>query len=109
MAQKSLTEHIVGHTEASDSIGVLWNECAGYMFNDTLQYDWIISPILGDVLERIYGEHPFGDAFVAALQRDETRFVIGADGESLDGLPPQSRAYINENFRYEKCLWTRNE
>jgi hypothetical protein len=108
-AQKSLTRYIVGQTEPSDSIGALWNECAGYMFNDNLQYYWIIGPGWGDGLERVYGENPFGEPFVTALQKSQTRFIIGADGENLEGLPMKSRAYVTENFSYKDCLWTRNE
>jgi hypothetical protein len=108
-AQKSLTKYIVGQTQASDSIGILWNECAGYMFNDNVQFYWIIGLTWGDKFERILGENPFDEPFVTALQQNQTRFIIGADGDNLDGLPPQSRAYVIENFSYKDCLWTRNE
>jgi hypothetical protein len=108
-AQKSLTEYIVNQTRASDSIGVFWNECAGYMFNDTLQYFWVMFPPWEGFLEKSTGENSFGDAFIDALDQKQTKFIIGADGDSLEGLPMQSRAYVTENFSYKDCLWTRNE
>ncbi len=105
--QKYFTASLVNGTERSEPIGVIWDICGGFMFNEPVQRYWAADPTVGAVVERYTGANPFGPDFIRELERRPVRFVTGRDGLMLKGLPQVTQKYLRDNYYYSNCLWTR--
>ncbi|MBM3348027.1 MAG: hypothetical protein FJY55_16285 [Betaproteobacteria bacterium] len=107
LAQRALTEYVVATTSRDMPLGVLWTSCGGYMFNADLQYHWAARADLGTAIRIDSGDEPFGEAFVAALERQQVPLVIGRRDPAYDALPAPLREYVDDHFDYGDCVWTR--
>lgn len=107
--QRFLTTALVQGTRRSEPIGVIWDICGGYMFNAPVQRYWAVDPSVGAVVARYSGSNPFGAGYLAALERQQVRFVTGRDNVMLRELPAETQRYLREHFTYSNCLWTRRQ
>jgi hypothetical protein len=106
-AQRALTARLLAETPRSEPIGGLWNSCGGYMFNARVQYFWAADATRSASALELFGTDPFAGSFVAALERQQVRYVVGDDGEIFQRLPEVTRRYLQERFEYADCLWSR--
>jgi hypothetical protein len=104
--QAALTARLLGATLRTEPVGVLWDDCAGFMFNAPLQFWWAAEPSVGAVAAATTGTDPFGAPFVAALEAAGTRYVVGTQA-ALAPLPAATRDYLQAGYDYSPCLWTR--
>ncbi len=105
--QKSFTKLMLRTTARTEPLGVVWDICGGFMFNEPLQLYWGAESAIGQAAERHGGINPFGAPLVAALERNQVRYVIGRDDRLVLALPESTTAYLREHYRYSYCLWTR--
>lgn len=105
--QKRFTERVLAVSARSEPLGVVWNNCGGYMFNENLQFFWAADARFGRQAERWYGKNPFGEQFISLLEGRKVRFVVGRDKRFFRGLPDKTTRYIKDNFVYDECLWIR--
>ena len=105
--QKSFTKMLLRTTPRSEPLGVIWDICGGFMFNEPVQFYWGAEAAIGVTAERHGGADPFGAPFIDALERGQVRFVVGRDDRALRDLPAATAVYLREHYRYSYCLWTR--
>jgi len=105
--QESFTRFMLATTPREEPLGVIWDICGGFMFNEPLQFYWGAEAAIGKAAERHAGSDPFGQPFIDALERGQVRFVIGRDTGLLNQLPAITQSYLRERYRYSNCLWTR--
>jgi hypothetical protein len=105
--QKRFTEAMLAATERHEPIGVVWDICGGFMFNEPAQYYWSALPIVGRVVARQTGTDPFGEPLVAALETQQVRFVVGRREVALQSLPAVTRDYLQQHYTSSGCVWTR--
>lgn len=105
--QIAFTEKIVGRLDRDEPVGVVWSTCGGYVFNRNVGFYWVAMPGVSNLIEVIAGEHPFGDAFIRQLEQQQVQYVIGRQDWMTEGLTAAALDYLNNNFSYTHCLWTR--
>ena len=105
--QRGFTQHIVAMTDRQEPIGVVWSLCGGYMFNEITGFYWVAMPFHSEIIEIISGEHPFRESFIRDLENKNVRYVIGMEKWMTEGLSPEALEYLDKNFDYTYCLWTK--
>jgi hypothetical protein len=107
--QKYFTATFVALTKRDEPVALTWSLCGGYMFNPHVGHYWVAMPYISDVIEAISGEHPFSQPFIDEMETRQVRYVIGNQNWMTEGLTDDALAYLNNNFEYSNCLWTRKE
>jgi hypothetical protein len=102
--QQAFTRMMVAATARTEPVGVIWDICGGFMFNQPLQFYWAAEALVGATAARHSGRDPFAEDFVAALEARKVRFVIGRNDAAL---PEATQRYLREHYRYDNCLWRR--
>jgi hypothetical protein len=105
--QESFTRLLLGAIPRSEPVGVIWDDCGGFMFNEPVQFYWAAEPAVGATAARHSGRDPFAEDFVAALERGQVRYVVGREDRLFRELPAVTQRYLRERYRYANCLWTR--
>lgn len=105
--QKRATSAFVNMSERDEPVGILWNQCGGYMFNPHVSFYWVAMPYISEVIEKIDGEHPFDENFIGELESQQVRYVIGMQEWMTGGLSDKAFNYLQDNYDYASCLWTR--
>lgn len=110
--QKSLASLLLRTTTRDEPIGVIWDYCGGFVFNEPVQFYWGADPAVGraaerDVTRNPSGRNPFGEDWVAALEKQQVRFIVGRASDFFTALPPETQAYVREHYRNNGCLWKR--
>jgi len=105
--QKEFTSQFVSMTDRHEPVAVIWSLCGGYMFNEITGYYWVAIPFHSEIIESISGAHPFRESFIRDMESRKVRYVIGMDKWMTEGLSPEALDYLQNNFDYNYCLWTR--
>jgi Dolichyl-phosphate-mannose-protein mannosyltransferase len=105
--QKEFTQRLVGITDRNEPLGVVWSLCGGYMFNEITGFYWVAIPFHSEIIEKLSGEHPFRESFIKDIENKNVRYVIGVDKWMTEGLSQEALEYLEKNFDYSYCLWTR--
>ena len=110
--QKSLASLLLRATERHEPVGVIWDYCGGFVFNQPVQYYWAAEPSIGRAVVRDTrwnptGADPFGEAWTTALEAQQVRFIVGRESDLFRGLPAATQAYVREHYRNNGCLWKR--
>jgi len=109
LTNQKATSAFVRMTSRDEPVGILWNQCGGYMFNPHVGFYWVAMPYISEVIEAIDGEHPFDQAYIDRLETENVRYVIGMEEWMVEGLSDKALAYLRANFDYSPCLWTRKQ
>jgi hypothetical protein len=107
--QKQMTASFVAMTQRDEQVALLWNQCGGYMFNPHVGFYWVAMPYISEVIETISGQHPFDQPFIDYMEANQVRYVFGTENWMTEGLSDKSMSYLQTNFTYSECLWTRKE
>ncbi len=107
-AQIDRSQHIVRGTAYEEPVAHVWNKCGGYVFNKSPDYFWFLGTTLGRRYESFKGYNPAGTHFVKTLEEGNVRFIVASKNRDFKALNPETRAYIEENYSYSNCLFTRN-
>jgi hypothetical protein len=105
--QHAFTRTLLRATPRDEPVGVIWDICGGFMFNEPLQFYWGAEASIGATAARHGGTDPFGQPLIDALERGQVRFVIGRDSVILARLPEPTQRYLRERYHRGECLWTR--
>ena len=105
--QKEFTESFVKMTSRDEPVGMIWNQCGGYMFNPNVGYYWIALGDVSEIIEAMEGEHPHGQSFIDEMEAQQIRYVVGNESWATEGMSKVAMDYLKENFEYSSCLWTR--
>lgn len=110
--QNSLASLLLRATARDEPVGVIWDYCGGFVFNQPVQYYWAAEPSIGRAVVRDTrwnptGADPFGPAWTAALEAQQVRFIVGRESDLFRGLPAETQAYVREHYRNNGCLWKR--
>jgi hypothetical protein len=105
--QESFTRMMLAATPRSEPVGVIWDVCGGFMYNEPVQFYWGAEPAIGATAARHGGRDPFAEDFVAALERGNVRYVIGREDGLVTQLPAVTQRYLRERYDYSNCLWKR--
>ena len=107
--QKEFTRWFIEHVDRDEPVVLTWSSCGGYMFNPSIGHHWVAMPIVSDIVEKFTGKHPFDESFINQMEDLQVRYVIGSPGWKTDGLTDGALEYLNANFDYSACLWTRKK
>jgi 4-amino-4-deoxy-L-arabinose transferase-like glycosyltransferase len=107
--QISTTARFIAASERDELVAITWNTCGAYMFNQHASFYWVAMPYISEVIEKIDGQHPFAEDFVAELEEKQVRYVIGHEEWQTEGFSSTTKEYLKENFSYSDCVWTRND
>jgi hypothetical protein len=105
--QKELTQSVVAMADRHEPLGVVRSLFGGYMFNKITGFYWVAIPFHSEIIEALSGEHPFRESFIKDIHNKSVRYVIGVDNWMTEGLSLEALEYLNKNFDYSYCLWTR--
>ncbi len=112
--QKSLAALLLRATARDEPVGVIWDYCGGFVFNQPVQYYWAAEPSIGRAVQRDTrwnptGADPFGQAWIDALEARQVRFIVGRESDLFTGLPTETQRYVSEHYRNNGCLWKRRK
>ena len=107
-AQIDRSQYIVEETAYEEPVAHVWNGCGGYVFNKSPGYFWYLGPAWSGSYVSFKGYDNVGAQFVKALEERDVRFIVASKGREFDGLTLEARTYIEANYSYSDCLFTRH-
>lgn len=107
-AQIDRTQHVIRETVHEESVASVWNSCGGYVFNKSMDYFWFLGGNWTRGYESFKGYNPSGENFVESLKANNVRFIVAAKNQDFRSLNWETQIYIEENYSYSNCLFTRN-
>ena len=105
--QIEFTDRFVAMTERDEPVGVIWSQCGGYMVNQNVGYYWAALSDVSEIIAVLTGEHPHGQGFIDEMEARQVRYVVGMSDWLTEGLSNEAMDYLQANFEYTDCLWTR--
>ncbi len=97
--QKRLFEYVMSSSSPNDKMFYTKGPVSAYIFRPHLTYYWL--DVGQSVYNMVEGREVFGDDLIKLLQEEKCLFImVSSKGTSL--LPPQTQAFIQENYVPDK-------